>query len=982
MADTAHAAGQTIHGFDVLAVTPLPDLRATATRLIHRKSGARLLHLAAADPENLFAVAFRTPPEDDTGLPHILEHTVLCGSRRYPVKDPFVELLKTSLATFLNAMTYPDRTVYPCASMNAHDFTNLMRVYCDAVFHPRITEEHFRQEGHHLDVAEPGNPASPLAVKGIVFNEMKGVYSTLDGVIQRTAAGLFPDNAYGRDSGGSPEAIPSLTYAQFRAFHARYYHPSNAFFFLYGDTPLAPHLELLDREFLAAFDRLAIDTAIAPQSRWTAPRRVTAPYPAAEGETPARKSAFVMEWFANPLTDPETSLAMGVLGEVLLSHEGSPLRRALVESRLGEDLVAEGYSTYRRDTSFGVGLRGIDVARAGEVECLILDTLRGVADRGLEPGPLDSAFHQFELAALDIPSSFPLVLMDRVFAMWLYDADPLTMLHIRSHLASLRERSRAEPGFFENHLRRQILDNPHCLAMTFVPDPAFHRRREAEFAQRLATVRAGLAPAEIARIDREARALERSQEAPNSPEALATLPRLRRADVPVEPQRLPVETATVAGRPLLRAETLSNGVGYLRLAVDLRGLDADLWDYLPLFVDGLTKTGAAGEDYAVAAEREAAACAGIGASVSTGGRADDPTKVQPFLHLATHALDDRIDRMLDVLRNRILSADFTDVARLQTLLVQHQTGLREAVVPSGNAFAASRAQRGLSDNAALAERFGGVSQVRFAQRLAEGLPCDLAGLARAMERIRKVLLARGRLTASFVGSDNAHRRVAAWYAALLGELPDSPVAPATPAAAGRPSGPEGIAVPAEVAFVAQAFRAVAADHPLAPALLVLATRLSLDFLWTEIRVKNGAYGCRAAFSQSVGLFSLGSYRDPRIRETLNVYSRIPDYVATGMDFSTDAVEQSVIGALKALDRPIRPEGAVATALDRHLTGADEPFRRRFRERLLAVSGAELRRVAEEIVRPGLAAAPICVVAGRSMLESAAADLPGLRIEDL
>ncbi len=982
MASTMPAVGEVLHGFEVEAVTPLPDLRATATRLHHRKSGARLLHLAAADPENLFAVAFRTPPPDDTGLPHILEHTVLCGSRRYPVKDPFVELLKTSLATFLNAMTYPDRTVYPCASMNARDFGNLIGVYCDAVFHPRITEEHFRQEGHHLDLAEPGNPESPLTVKGIVYNEMKGAYSTLDGVIYRTAAGLFPDNAYGRDSGGSPDAIPSLTYEQFRAFHARYYHPSNAFFFLYGDTPLAPHLEFLDREVLSGFDRIEIDTAIAPQSRWTAPRRVTVPYPAAEGETPARKSAFAMEWFTNPLTDPETSLAMGVLGEVLLAHEGSPLRRALMESRLGEDLVAEGYSTYRRDTSFGVGLRGIDVAKAGEVEALILSTLRGLADRGIDREALASAFHQFELAALDIPSSFPLVLMDRVFNMWLYDEDPLTMLHIRHHLAALRTRSEAEPGYFEGLLRRLVLGNPHCIAMTFVPDASLHRRREEEFAKRMADVRATMTPADLARVDREARTLEERQGLPNPPEAIATLPRLRRSDVPVEPTRLSVETAVVAGRPLLRAEALTNGVGYLQMAVDLRGLDADLWDHLPLFAAALTKTGAAGEDYAAAADREAAACAGVAASVSTGGRVDDPSRVQPFLHIATHGLDDRVDRMLEIVRSRLLTADFTDVARLQTLLVQHQAGLRETVVPSGNAYAAGRAQRGLSDNAALAERLAGISQVRFAKRLADSVPCDLAGLARAMERIRETLLVRGRVTASFVGSDAAHTRVRDWYAGLLGELPDRPVAAVTPAAAPGAGAPEGVAVPAEVAFVALAFRAVAADHPLAPALLVLATRLTLDYLWTEIRVKNGAYGCRAGFSQGLGLFSLSSYRDPRIRETLDTFARIPDYIAAEMDFAPDAVEQSIIGAMKALDRPIRPEGAVATALDRHLNGVDDAFRRRFRERLLGVTAADMRRATDEIIRPGLAAAPVCIVAGREKLEAAAADVPGLLVEDL
>lgn len=983
MTDVTFEAGRLIHGFNIQWSAPLPDLRGTATLMEHAVSGARLIHIATADPENLFAIAFRTPPPDDTGLPHILEHTVLCGSKRYPVKDPFVELLKTSLATFLNAMTYPDRTVYPCASMNPRDFANLMSVYCDAVFHPRITEEHFKQEGHRLDWADPDNPDSPLTIKGIVYNEMKGAYSTLDGTIYRTAAAaLFPDTAYGRDSAGSPEAIPSLTYAQFIEFHRRYYHPSNAFIFLYGNTPPEPHLAFLDETCLSNYRRIDVDTGIAPQPRWTEPRRMTVPYPAAPDDRADRQSAWVIEWLACPSTDIETTLAMGILSEYLLAHDGSPLRRALVDSGIGEDLIADGYSTYRRDTSFSVGLRGIDAARAGDVERLVFDTLASVAAGGVDAREMESVFHQFELAALDIPPMFPLALMDRVLGPWMYDQHPLTVLRIREHLAALRRRAEGEPGYFESVLRRLLIDNPHRLVMTLVPDAGLQQRHDQALAERMAAVRASLPDEALQRIRREGRELEARQGEPNSPEALATLPRLHPADVPPDPLPLPVETGEVAGRPLVRADALTNGIGYVRLALDLRGLDDGLWDYLPLFAYALTKTGAAGGDFAAAARREAAVCAGIGASPAVGERIDAPGVARPTLYLSTQGLDDHAGAMLDLVRDRLVSADFSDLARLDTLLVQYQAGLREDVVESGNAYASRRAQRGLSETCALRERLGGVSQVRFARRLAESGARDPAALAAAFERIRAAALVRGRLTAAFVGSDAAFRRMSDWYEALVRSLPEggpgiaefSRDAPRAPA--------EGIAAPSEVAFVAQAMPAVPADHPLAPAWVVLSTRLSLDYLWTEVRVKRGAYGCSAGLGAGAGTFVMSSFRDPCICETLDTFARIPDVVAREMDFSREAVEQSVIGAVKTLDKPIRPKSAVATALGWRLDGVDDAFRRRFRTRLLSVTADDMRRVAEEHIRPGLAAAPVCIVAGREKLEAAKHALRGLEIEEL
>ncbi|MBN2711756.1 MAG: insulinase family protein, partial [Planctomycetes bacterium] len=375
------SVGDELHGFRVEKITPLEELRVLAIEARHPKSGARFLHLYTEDEESLFSAAFRTPPPDDTGLPHILEHTVLCGSKRYPVKDPFVELLKTSLATFLNAMTYPDKTVYPCASMNEKDFFNLAGVYCDAVFHPLITEKHFKQEGHHYEFAEPGNTGSPLIIKGIVYNEMKGAYSDLDGIIDRNLTrSICPDNAYGKDSGGDPEIIPELTYEQFTNFHARYYHPSNALLFVHGNIPTEKHMKFLDDEYLSKFDAISIDTSIDEQPRWSEPVRATIPYPVGPEDTAEKKTAITVNFLTNDLTDPIKSLSMGILDYYLLGNAASPLRKALIDSKLGEELTDSGYANYQRDTFFTVGLKGTESEKEDEIVEIVFSVCSELAD--------------------------------------------------------------------------------------------------------------------------------------------------------------------------------------------------------------------------------------------------------------------------------------------------------------------------------------------------------------------------------------------------------------------------------------------------------------------------------------------------------------------------------------------------------------------------------------------------------------------------
>lgn len=981
MRTTTLKPGQRLHGFVVKKVSEISEVRSLAIELEHEKTGARLLHLLADDAENLFAVAFRTPPQDDTGLPHILEHTVLCGSQKYPVKDPFVELLKTSLATFLNAMTYPDKTVYPCASMNERDFFNLASVYCDAVFRPIISPMHFKQEGHHLEFAEPGNPESDLTVNGIVYNEMKGVYSSLDGIIEsEDTRRICPDNAYGLDYGGDPKAIPNLTYEQFKAFHQRYYHPSNALIFIYGNIDTPRHLEFLDREYLSQYERLAIDTTIHPQPRWSEPRQATVPYPAAPDEPAEGHTAITISWLTNEITDAVTSLAMNVMDSYLLSNAASPLRKAIIDAKIGEELTASGYADYLRDTFFSVGVKGSAPQKAQALLELVLQVCRDEAARGFDRDKVEAAFQQLELSSLEIKSQYPLRLMDNVYRSWLYDADPAYYLRVPAHLRTLREKFEQTPRFFEELLLKQIVENQHRVQLTFVPDPAYNARAAEEFAQKMAVRKAALTPDEVQTILRETRELEAMQTTDNTPEALATLPRLSLRDVDSEPLEPEAEESCVDGLPFIESKTFTGGIDYISIAFDLRDFTPEMLALLPVYADAVTGMGAAGLDYAAFAEKEAACCSGVSAIPDAFGRTDDGLVPQPFLFFSVHGLERQLAPMLEVFRQRILEADFSDENRLRDILLQARVGMRSSLIPQGNMHATLQAARSLSPNLYLKEQFVGFSALRLFDRLADHF--DAAALIPQLQAIQKALANRSRLTLCAGGSETSIRAVKRWYAEFASALPQEPIRPQALILPARPATAEGVATPADVAFVARALPSVPATHPAAPALNLLGLNLSYGYLWNEVRVRRGAYGCRASHQPAQGVFTYSSYRDPSINETLATYDRVYDYICNDLDLSAPAVEQAIIGTIKTLDVPWRPAQALSALLTRRLTGSTLENRREYRRRLLSLTADQIRQAARDHLQGPECRQPVCILSSREKLESAqAAGLP-LSITDL
>ena len=974
--------GEKLHNFKVVDITPLPTIQCIAYLLEHEKSGARLLHLHTNDSENLLAIALRTPPPDDTGVPHILEHTVLCGSKKYPVKDPFVEMLKTSLATFLNAMTYPDKTVYPCASVNKKDFFNLASVYADAVFFPLLREEHFKQEGHHLEPLDLDDPInSPLIIKGIVYNEMKGAYSDLDNLIGRyTSKSICPDTPYGHDAGGDPEKIPELTYEQFLEFHKNYYHPSNSLIFIYGNIPTKEHLQFLDENCLNQFDRLDIDTSIPLQPRWNKPVYDKIPYPIGPEDDPAKKSAVVVTYLTNDVTDVLTTLAMKVLDYYLLGNSASPLRKALIDSQLGEELTESGYADYQRDTFFTVGLKGTEPEHQDKIAQIIYDTLKKEAEQGLDPEKLETAFHQIELESLEIKEMYPLRLMDRTYRSWLYEADPLINLQIKELLEKLRSKYQNQPNFFESILKEQLVENPHHSILTFIPDKDLLRKKEEKLNKKLAEIKAQMSEEELWRLAEEARKLLEMQMSPNPPEALATLPRLSLKDVPKEPFTLPTSEHDSKGITLLHTDLFSNSLNYIAISIDLRGIKEELIDYLPIYSDATVKMGAGPYDYVKMAEREASVCSGIGVSLSSKGTVDDPDHFRPTMIFFTKGLERNLEKMSDILTERLLQPDFSDKARLKDVLYQGRVARRSSIIPNGGRYAALHAAKHLSKNCEVTERINGVSQLELFDSLVENFDAKADELISKLDEINEFIKATNRFTVSFVGTTDNLKLFQNRITQKIEQLPFAELSYPEPSFTPEQGSIEGLATPADVAFVALAAKSISASHAHAPVLTLLSTQLSYGYLWEKIRVHGGAYGARAEFDGLHGIFDFWSYRDPFIVETIQAFQQTFEYIDTQMDLSQQAVEQYIIGSIKGFDKPIRPGSAVITALERFLTGQTYEFMKQFRQRLLKCTGTEIKEVNQEILAPAFKKPSICVLSSREKLEEA--NIENMIIKDL
>lgn len=676
-----------VAGFELVEERHIPEINALARRYHHIKTGARLLSLENDDENKVFCIAFATPPEDSTGLPHILEHSVLCGSETFPVKEPFKELRKGSLNTFLNAFTASDRTMYPVASQNRQDFHNLVNVYLDAVFKPFLTRETLQTQGWHYETA---GPDAPLTLKGVVFNEMKGVYSAPDSLIGRfTQQSLFPDNVYSLDSGGDPAVIPDLTYEQFRSFHRRYYHPSNATIFFYGDDHSDERLRLLDA-YLSQFDRGEAAPPVALQPRLSETRRFVYGFDAGpeavngSGGEPKR-SYVTVNWLLNEITDVDTTLALQVLSHALVSTQASPLRKALIDSGLGDDLTGGGYGPHYRQAIFSTGLKGIAAGDADKVEALVLDTLASLAAEGIDRDMLAASLNTLEFRLREANTgAFPRGLMYVMSALqlWQHGGDPLAGLEYEESLAGIKQHLADNPRFFESLIETHLLNNPHRTVVLLQPDVAVRERTEAAERARLDAARAAMSDADVRQVLETMERLKAEQDRPDSPAALAAIPTLTPADLDRAARRIPLDTVELSGVPVLTHDLFTNGIAYLDLAFDLQRLPQRLLPYGELFGRLLLGMGTETEDFVRLSRRIGRETGGIGRSLHAATtRAGQPSA---RLILRGKATLDKSQALLDILRDVLLTAKLDNPDRLRQIVLEERAGQEAALIPGGH----------------------------------------------------------------------------------------------------------------------------------------------------------------------------------------------------------------------------------------------------------------------------------------------------------
>lgn len=968
-------AGEARHGFKILRVEQITDLRVTAYEMEHEDTGAKVLHLHCGDRENLYAIGFRTPPADSTGVPHILEHSVLAGSERYPVKDAFNELHKGTLQTFINAFTYPDKTIYPAASQERTDFYNLARVYTDLVLRPRLLKESFYQEGHHLEFADPDNRESDLIISGIVYNEMKGVYSSPDSLMFKAIQeNIFPDNTYGFDSGGDPEIIPRLTYEQFLAFHRSFYAPSNARIFLYGDIPTTDHLEFL-AEALHGFGKTEVKSSIATQKPRQETVYIRGTYPLAKEETAQRKTTVNCAWLLAANTDVETALLLQIACSLLVGTAAGPLRKALIDSLLGEDLSpVTGLEADFKQMVFTVGLRGTEPDLAPRIEALIFQTLQHIYEAGFDRDLIEGVIHQVEFHGKEISrASYPygITLMSSAYHTWLYDGDPLVGLNFPRAIRQVREKWTQNPAIFQEIIKVWLLANRHRVVSVMEPSATHLEIREAAYREKMANLKASLSPPELENIRLEAAALRRFQTEPDAPEAAASLPRLEITELSRRIDVIPAEETLLQNLPTFRHDLFTNGIAYLDMAFDVADIPDELQVYLPLLGKLTTNMGAAGLDYEAMSKRIALKAGGLSCHLAAGNTACGGGNWQKMI-FQVKALYRNVREATDILADILTAGDLSQERRMLDLIAERKNGLHAAVVPSGHIFAKRSAAAALSLPAYRDEQWQGRTQLRFMTHIAGTGEGERQELTEKLTRLRRLIFRRDRLTLNFTADQEGLTLLSQATASLLERLPDQP-GDGRPTTALLPAPRHlGVAIPTEVSYVAQALKAPGyADH-MAASLLVASKLLANGYLYKHIRVQGGAYGGMCNYDPMNGLFAFLSYRDPHITETLQVYRDAQAYISQER-VSREELEKAIIGTVGALDRPLDPATKGYTAMIRRFAGLEDEMRLNLREKVLDMDVESLRRDMAGFLTER-AAAVVTVYGEENRLQAANADL--------
>ncbi|XP_028329334.1 presequence protease, mitochondrial isoform X2 [Gouania willdenowi] len=963
-----YQVGQKIHGFTVKEVVAVPDLFLTAVKLTHDQTGAQYLHAARDDSNNLFSVLFRTTPMDSTGVPHILEHTVLCGSKKYPCRDPFFKMLNRSLSTFMNAFTASDYTMYPFSTQNGKDFQNLLSVYLDAVFFPCLREQDFWQEGWRLENDKPTDLSSPLVFKGVVFNEMKGAFSDNESLYaQHLQNKLFPDHTYSVVSGGDPLVIPDLTWEQLKQFHATHYHPSNARFFTYGDLPLETHLKQIEEDALSKFERIDPNTEVPNQPHWVTPREdhVTCG-PDALAPDPSKQNTLCVSYLLGDITDTFEGFTLNLLSSLMISGPNSPFYKALIEPQIGTAFSSVvGYDGSTKEASFSVGLQGMAEEDTERVKQIISQTIDDIIKDGFEEERIEALLHRIEIQMKHQSTNFGLSLASYIASLWNHNGDPVELLQISSYVAKFRQSIKENPNFLQDKVKHYFKENTHRLTLSMSPDETYVQKQAKAEEEKLQKKIQALSDTDRKEIYEKGLELLAVQ---SKTQDASCLPALKVSDIEPNIPITALQMGTAGGVPVQLCEQPTNGLVYFRAMCSLNTLPEDLKRYVPLFCSVITKMGCGPLDYRQQAQQMELRTGGMSVSTQVIPDANELNTFEQGILLFSSCLEQNLSHMFHLWSDIFNSPRLEDKERLAVLVMMSAQELANGIAYSGHLYAMTRAGRDLTPAGHLQEMLAGMEQVRVMKRVAE--MSDLSSVMRYLSRIKKHLLNPENMRCAINATPQAMSDATTRLETFMKDVdktrkrhklvrPDVVKKPLDPQAESGPSryllAEENFQpcqmktffqLPFPVNFVSESIRTVPFCHQDYSSLCILARMMTAKFLHGEIREKGGAYGGGAKMGG--GLFSFYSYRDPNSVQTLSAFHKGVEWAKSGK-FTQQDIDEAKLSVFSAVDSPTAPSDK---GVARFVSGLTDEMKQNHRERLFAVNHQDLVSVAERYLGAG------------------------------
>lgn len=961
----------TIHDlaeYEILDEHRVEDVQSDGFILRHKKSGARIAILSNNDDNKVFYIGFRTPPEDETGVPHIIEHTTLCGSKKFPVKDPFIELAKGSLNTFLNAMTYPDKTVYPVASCNDQDFKNLMDVYLDAVFNPNITkyEEIFKQEGWHYELTGKDDE---LKINGVVYNEMKGAYSSPDEVLSsQIYRSLFPDNTYSKDSGGNPEYIPKLTYEAYLDFYHKYYHPSNSYIYLYGDMDVVERLEWLDKEYLSLYDYKKVNSEINKQPAFDEIKNVEAQYSITMDDSQENKTYLSYNRVVGDSLDEMLYQAFDVLDYALVSSPGAPVKQALIDAGIGDDVYGS-YDAGILQPVFSFVAKNANASQADEFESIIENTLKEVVKTGINKEALLAGINssEFKFREADF-GQFPKGLLFGLNCLdsWLFD-DMKPFIHLECLGTFAKLRKAVDTDYFEKLIQEYLLDNTHGSSVTVKPKRGLGNEREEALAKELSNYKASLSDEEIKKLIEDTEHLKKYQEEPSSDEDLRKLPMLTRADMKKNAMPFSNIEDELLDVKVVRHDIESNGIDYISFLFDAGDFAQSELGYLGFFTNALGLVNTEKYSYTDLANATNIYTGGISTGTASHPDIKDRNNFVFKFEVKLKVLEKNLDKALELMEQMLLSSDFTDTKRLGELVAQIKARLQANLSSSGHLVAAMRSMSSFSRYALYQDELKGVAFYRSICRIEKELSESPKSVSDKLAAIAKKLFARNRMLISFTGNNEAYGNAKPSLEKVIAGF-NKMSAVGNQAEVHFNTAKEAFIDASQIQYVAKTGDFICEGYEYTGALRLLRIILSYDYLWINVRVKGGAYGCMNTFLRS-GESYFVSYRDPNLSDTLDVYDRIPEYIKS---FSPDERDMTkyIIGTFSALDTPMNPEAKGSRSLSAYLEGITYEQIQKERNEILNAQPEDIRRLAD-LVEAVLKKDSICVIGNENMIKESA-----------